>query len=602
MITTNQSNSFDLQKIITDNRLLGLWRLMRGYQLTYFAAILSMGLATAARSAIYFLLGFFVDDILTKSNNISMLPLVALGFVGLSVVEGFSTFYGRKEAARTSEGVTQHLRNYIFDHIQRLSFTYHDQTKTGELIQRSTSDVDAIRRFYADQAINSGRVVLLFVVNMAGLLYLNWRLALLSVVVVPATVVMSYFFFKRVSIAYESFQEQEAVLSNVLQENLTGVRVVKAFARQSFERQKFDRENWEKYQRGKRLLLMHSLFWPISDIVTGAQMLFGYFIAASMAINGEITVGNYLSYTGLLIWIIWPIRNLGRLIVQMSSGLVSYDRVTEIIKQHKEPLEEGDYHPVNIKGEFVFKNVCFEYESDQPVLKGISFTCKPGQAVALLGATGSGKTTLANLLPRFYEYTSGSILLDGKELNRYPRKSLRKQIGIVEQEPFLFSRSIRDNIRYGVGRGVSNEELVAAAKAAAIHDVIVSFPEGYDTLVGEKGVTLSGGQKQRVAIARTLLKNPRILILDDATSSVDTETEAEIRAALEYLMEGRTTFIIAHRIQSVLNADLILVLDHGEIIQHGNHSQLIAKDGIYRQIFDIQTRIELELEKEFAVN
>ena len=235
-----------------------------------------------------------------------------------------------------------------------------------------------------------------------------------------------------------------------------------------------------------------------------------------------------------------------------------------------------------------------------PVLQDISFHCKPGQSMALLGSTGSGKTTLVNLLPRFYEYTAGRILLDGVELNRYSRRYLRRQIGIVEQEPFLFSRTIRENITYGVGRDVPQEEIEAAARAAAIHDVIMSFPNGYDTLVGEKGVTLSGGQKQRVAIARTLLKNPRILILDDSTSSVDTETEAEIREALEVLMKNRTTFIIAHRIQSIMNADLILVLDKGQIVQHGRHEELVGQDGIYRQIYDIQTRIEADLEKEIA--
>jgi ATP-binding cassette subfamily B protein len=234
------------------------------------------------------------------------------------------------------------------------------------------------------------------------------------------------------------------------------------------------------------------------------------------------------------------------------------------------------------------------------VLKDIRFRCQPGQVVALLGSTGSGKTTLVNLLPRFYEYTSGSLTLDGVELKEYARHFLRQQIGIVEQEPFLFSRTIGENITYGVGRDVSDAEIEAAAQAAAIHDVIISFPDGYDTLVGEKGVTLSGGQKQRVAIARTLLKDPRILILDDATSSVDTETESVIREALERLMQGRTTFIIAHRIQSVMNADLILVLDRGRIVQRGTHDQLVAQEGIYRQIYERQVRIEVELEKELA--
>jgi len=349
-------------------------------------------------------------------------------------------------------------------------------------------------------------------------------------------------------------------------------------------------------------LTFHSLFWPSSDILCGFQMVGAFLAGALMAINGTISVGTYVAAVRMIGWLIWPMRNLGRLIVQMSSGMVSYMRVVKLIKEEREPLDTGTYRPSgNVRGEVVFRDVSFEYDgADGAVLKGISFRGEPGQAVALLGSTGSGKTSLVNLLPRFYEYTGGSLTLDGVELKEYPRHYLRQQIGIVEQEPFLFSRTIRENITYGVGREVSDEEIVAAARIAAIHDVVMSFPDGYNTLVGEKGITLSGGQKQRVAIARTLLKDPRILILDDATSSVDTETEGEIRQALERLMEGRTTFIIAHRIQSVMNADLILVLDRGRIVQRGTHDELMAQEGIYRRIYDLQARIEDELEREIS--
>jgi ATP-binding cassette subfamily B protein len=294
-------------------------------------------------------------------------------------------------------------------------------------------------------------------------------------------------------------------------------------------------------------------------------------------------------------------RNLGRLIVQTSTGLVSYGRVMVIIKQKREPLTEGSYMPDKpLHGELIFDKVGFAYEDNPPVLADISFTCEPGQIVALLGSTGSGKTTLVNLLPRFYEYTSGSIKLDGVELKDYPREYLRSQIGIVEQEPFLFSRSIRENITYGVGRDVPQGEVQNAATSAAIHEVIVTFPNEYNTLVGEKGVTLSGGQKQRVTIARTILKDAHLLILDDSTSSVDTETEASIRESLMRLTPRRTTFIIAHRIQSVMDADLILVMDKGRIIQKGNHEELLAQDGMYRKIYDLQTRIDEELEMEIS--
>jgi ATP-binding cassette subfamily B protein len=414
---------------------------------------------------------------------------------------------------------------------------------------------------------------------------------------------VSLWFFKKVTKRYEEYQAQEAILSTTLQENLTGVRVVKAFGRQEYEKGKFEKDNWGKYLKGKLLLFMHSMFWPLSDIVLGLQMLFGFVYAATMAINGEITVGMYIAYVGLVVWLIWPIRNLGRIIVSASTGMVSYGRLMEIVKQAREPLFDGKVQPEGpVKGELVFENVSFMYsDGEKDVLKNVSFTVKPGQAIALLGSTGSGKSSLVNLLPRFHEYTSGRILIDGVALTDYSRAYLRRQIGIVEQEPFLFSRSIRENITYGVGRDVSQEEVEQAARAAAVHDVIMTFPNGYSTLVGEKGVTLSGGQKQRVTIARTLLKNPRILILDDSTSSVDTETEAEIREALNELMENRTTFIIAHRIQSVMVADLILVLDKGEVIQMGTHEELVSQlDGMYRRIYDIQTRIDEELDLEIS--
>jgi ATP-binding cassette subfamily B protein len=286
----------------------------------------------------------------------------------------------------------------------------------------------------------------------------------------------------------------------------------------------------------------------------------------------------------------------------MSRGIVSYQRVTTVIEEDVEPLKEGDA-PIGgpPEGDIIFRDVSFAYEAGSPVVNDVSFLCRPGMVVALLGATGSGKTSLVNLLPRFYEATAGSIELDGVPLNTYPREYLRDQIGIVEQEPFLFSRTLRENITYGIHRKVSNEEIFAATRAAAIHDVIEGFPHGYDTQVGEKGVTLSGGQKQRVVIARTLLRNPRILILDDATSSVDTETEGQIRDALEKLMTGRTTFVIAHRIQSVMSADLILVLERGRIVQSGNHDQLVSKPGIYRQIYDLQAKIEDELQTDYPL-
>ncbi len=600
MTTSVNRDNFDLRQAITPNRWTGLWRLMAGYQWAYAGATLTLGLAALAKTANYLLLRYLVDQVIGQGVD-WRLPLVALGFVILAALEGTFSFISGRQAAFTAENVARRLRNFLFDHVERLTFAYHAKTPTGELVERVTSDVDALRRFYSEQAIGVGRILLLFSINFVALLALNGQLALLSIVVVPIVVLTSVVFFRRVNVAYEAYQAQEAILSTTLQENLSGVRVVKAFARQEFERGKFQKVNWEKYLRGRRLLVLHALFWPLSDILCGAQLLCGFLVGATMAINGSISVGTYLAYAGLVIWLIWPMRMLGRLIVQTSTGLVSFERVMTLIRETREPLDEAGFvAPADLPGDLVFEHVGFAYDATTPVLKDITFHCRPGQAIALLGATGSGKTSLVNLLPRFYDYTEGCVALDGRELRSYSRRYLRQHIGIVEQEPFLFSRSIRENIGYGAGRPVEQSEIEAAAKAAAIHDTILAFPQGYNTLVGEKGVTLSGGQKQRVAIARTLLKNPRILIMDDSTSAVDTETEAEIRTALVNLMQNRTTFIIAHRIQSVMDADQILVLDHGRIVQRGTHAALLSEPGVYRQIYDIQTRIETELERDLA--
>ncbi|MDY7076220.1 MAG: ABC transporter transmembrane domain-containing protein, partial [Chloroflexota bacterium] len=411
MSASKHPSEFDFKNMVSDNRLVGLWRMLADFRLAYLGAVVGVGLAAVLRTGQSLLLRYLVDDVLGQ-QRFHILPLVGLSFVILALGQSAFSFLSGKWAAQTAEGITIRLRNYLYNHIQRLSFTYHDETKTGELIQRATSDVDAVRRFFADQAIGAGRIVLLFLVNFVALWHLNARLALLSVVVVPLVTIMSVFFFRKISKAYEAFQEQEAKLSTTLQENLTGVRVVKAFARQAYEQDKFEQDNWEQYQRGRRLLILHSLFWPASDILCGGQMLGGFLAGALMALDGTITVGTYMAAVRLIIWLIWPMRNLGRLIVHMSTGMVSYKRVSELLREEREPLDEGVYRPSgNARGEIVFRDVRFEYdappsspptlgrkEEGSAVLNDISFRCEPGQAVALLGSTGSGKTSLVNLL------------------------------------------------------------------------------------------------------------------------------------------------------------------------------------------------------------
>lgn len=589
----------DLRMVTGPHQLLNFWNAISGWHWQYAGATLFAALGALARTGMNLFLAYFIDEILVKKQFGDKLLYAILIFLGIVILQAFSSFNSGRLSAQTAEGSTRRLRDYLFNHIQRLSYSFHSESKTGDLLERATSDVDTLRRFFADQAIGIGRILLIFIINFVAIYNMSPRLAWVSIIILPVMLTVSIIFFRSISKAYSSYQEQEAVLTTNLQENLSGVRVVKAFARQDYEIDKFDRNNIEKLRRGKKLNLMHSFFWPSSDMISGFQTLASGYLAASMVIEGNLTLGQFVAFIGLLGWLIWPIRNLGRLIVDTSRANVSFKRITAIIKEPEEDLITTKLPAcTQIHGDICFEHVSFEYEKDHPVLNDVSFECKAGQVIALLGSTGSGKTSLVNLLPRFYDVSSGRILLDGHDLREYSRDCLRSQIGIIEQEPFLFSCSIRDNITYGVRRSVTQEEIESVAAKAAIDDVIKSFSKGYDTLVGERGVTLSGGQKQRVAIARTLLIDPRLLILDDSTSSVDMETEAQIRTALQGLMGDRTTFIIAHRTQSIMNADLILVFDKGQIVQSGTHEKLLKEEGIYRKIYDIQTRIDTAVQEE----
>jgi len=575
----------------------GLWFLLGGYRVRFFSALFFQALGVAAGTAGFFVLRFYVDDVINTGDWRFPLIYFTFFYVGFALLRGLFSFLAARGVGGTAEGIARDLRNSIFDHIQKLSFSYHDKTRTGELIQKSTSDVDTVRRFYNEMISGLSRIFFMFVINLVSIFYLNSRLALLSILVVPLLVAMSVFFFNRIHNSYESYQDQDGKVSSAVQENLTGVRVVRAFARQDFERDKFDKENHEKFIRGKRFVINHAMYWPNSHIICAAQQVFGVVMAAFMVMDGKLSLGDMVAYIGFLATIIWPVQQMGRMVAQLSTASVSYGRVSSILLNDQENLTSG-MKDTPLKGHIEYRNLSFSYDNSGKVLKDINIVCEPGHSVALLGETGSGKTSLVNLLPGFYKRDGGELLIDGRPIEEYSRHFLRRNIGIVEQEPFLFSTSIKENIKYGVDREVSDEEVYEAAKAASIHKSIMSFPGKYDTVVGEKGVTLSGGQKQRIAIARTILKNPRILILDDSTSAVDAETEDNIRDALNSLMEGRTTFIIAHRVQSLIDADQILVFKDGRIIQRGVHQSLIEVPGFYKHVFELQNRIEAELEAE----
>ncbi len=607
---------YDLKRTLHPSRAISLWRLITGYQSIYALATACLGVAALTRAGSLYLLRYFVDTVLLTSHRVmEMAPWYALGFVMLAAVQGGASFWSGKLAAQAAEGACCRIRDYLYDHLQHLSFTFHDTMQTGDLLQRATSDVEAIRKLYATNLTGMGRIAMMLVVYVTGMFMLHWQLTLLSLAIIPVVVVLSLLFFPRIQKRYDVFQKQEARLSTRLQENLSGMRVVRAFVRQEFEEEITERENHSFLQAGRRLVVMHATYWPISDILTTAQIILSSYLGARMVMTDEITVGVFLAFTGMLGQLMFPVRNLGRLITQLSVGWVSFQRIATILEADREAMEDPEANtPSSIAGDVRFRDVDFAYATQTDadgeqapasrqapiVLHQISLHAKPGQIVALLGPTGSGKSTLVSLLPRFYEYTSGQILLDGRELRQYPKAFIRRNIGIVQQEPFLFSTTIRENLLFGVTDTISDEELYTATRAAFIHDAICQFPAGYDTEVGEKGVTLSGGQKQRLTIARTLLKNPRILIMDDALSAVDVATETQIRAALKTLMESRTTFIIGHRIQSIMHADQILVLDKGRIVQRGTHAELQACPGLYQDVYRIQSRIEDELQTDLA--
>ena len=570
----------------------------KGCRLPYLAAVGSQGLSVLFDSLMYVALAWFVDDwLLSPETRIPLWQAVVFFFTLSSLHALFSYFAGRL-MNKTAESVSRRLKNCLFDHMQYLSFTWHDKADTGDLIVRATTDIDAVRKLFSEQIYGICRVLFYFGINLYNICRIDLNLGLTTLIILPLIIGTSFFFFKKIGVIYEQYQNEDSIVSSILQENLYGVRVVKAFARQDFEKEKFNEALFKRYKTGEKEMFIEALFWPSSDLLCWIQLGISLYIGAQKAYNGVITLGGFIAFASLVTMIVWPLRNLGRQIVHMSRSFISFRRIQDILTEAREPIDDGIKEIPGLRGDISFDHVCFAYNDEKQALDDISFEVRAGETIALIGSTGSGKTSLINLLPRFYEYTSGSIKLDGVELNEISRDFLRNNIGIVEQEPFLFSATIGENIAYGIAEKPSEEKIISAAKAAGIHETIIGFEKGYETLVGERGVTLSGGQRQRIAIARALLKDPRILILDDSLTAVDTETEALIQSALNELMKGRTTFIIAHRTTSIADADRILVMKDGKIIQTGKHEELIRQEGMYREIHNIQTRIEDELESE----
>lgn len=530
--------------------------------------------------------------------------LVSLGiiFLIISLLRGLFSFSSSAITASSTEKATKNLRLRLFSHIQALPLAYHSKTPTGELVQRCTGDVETLRKFAATQVVEVIRMMALFTGAFIMMSSINLTYAFVSVIFVPVILIGTILFFKKESEIWTEHEKRQDKLAVIVQENLSGIRVVKAFAKENFEIDKFTKQNIEKRKWGLKLNKLHRIYWPSSDFLVHTQIAISIFFGGYLTLNNQLTVGEYTAFYTYSMLVTWPMRRPGQLVSDMGMATVAINRIFSILETEQENYEGKSFSEEKLKGDIEFRDVSFNYEGSEKkrVLNEISFKVKAGEKIALLGPTGAGKTTIISLLLRFFDPDSGKILIDGIDSVKYSKEYLRSRFGVVLQKPFLFSTSIKDNISYAKPDS-HIDEVVEAAGAARIHDIITEvFPDSYETIVGEKGVTLSGGQKQRVTIARTLLKDPDILILDDSTSAIDSETEFEIQRKLRKLMKGKTTFIIAHRITSIQDCDRIIVLDKGNILEEGTHEELVKNNGFYKKILDIQVSIEEEIDAEVS--
>ncbi|MBV7274221.1 ABC transporter ATP-binding protein [Clostridium sp. PL3] len=592
--------------------------LTKGSRILYMVAIIAIGIASFIAMLEPMIIRVTIDSVIgNKPINVPPsverllqsiggreilgrnLWICSLALVSLTCVRGVFLYLKGKLSAQAAENMARSMRVKLYDHIQKLPYGYHVKSESGDLIQRCTSDIDTVRKFFAIQMVEIGRAVFIVTFAIVMMSSLNKKMTLIAMSVVPIIFIFSLIFFNKIQHNFIRADEQEGALTSVLRENLTGVRVVKAFGRQNLEIEKYERENKKYRDYIYKIIHLLSNYWATSDFLCTIQIGLVLICGIYFTVSGEMSLGTLVVFITYETMLLWPVRQLGRILSDMGKMTVSIGRIWEIL-QEPEEKETGKALKPEIRGEICFENVTFEYEQGTPVVKDISFKINKGETVAVVGPTGSGKSSLVHLLLRLYDYDKGSIKIDGIELMDIDRKWVRSKVGMVLQESFLYSRTIRDNIKISK-LDADDAEVKTAASMAAVHGVITSFEKGYDTIVGENGVTLSGGQRQRVSIARTLIKNLPILIFDDSLSAVDAETDKIIRQKLREKSKGVTTFIISHRISTVMDADKIIVLNKGRIEAIGTHEELINKDGVYKRIWEIQNSIDLE-EEDAACN
>lgn len=569
--------------------VIRLLRQVQPYKWRVALALTMVFLSTGLVAVQPMLIRFAVDEVY-QAERWHLLGWIALGLLLATILRSALGYLERISMEWIAQRTIYDLRNAIYQQLQSLSFSFYDQAQTGELMSRATADVEMLRRFLSFGILRLTSSALTLAVVMTLLLMMDVRLALVSMASIPLLVLAVWRFATTVRPRYRQIQEQLGVITTVLQEVIAGVRVVRAFAQEDREIERFRRENWRYLDLNITTVRMWAVYFPLMTFLGGLGSTVVLWYGGSRVIAGELSVGVMVAFQTLLMQLIMPIRMLGWLVNMASQAAAAGQRVYAILDTASDVRDKPNAMPlVHPAGHVRFHGVSFSYDGKAPVLSDVSIDARPGETIALLGATGSGKSTIINLIPRFYDVTAGSVTIDGRDVRDVTLKSLRANIGMVLQETFLFSASIKDNIAYG-RPGVKDDELIAAAKAAQIHDFIVSLPEGYNTLIGERGIGLSGGQKQRVAVARALLMDPRILILDEATSSVDSETELAMQKALQAVMANRTTFVIAQRLSTVRRAHQIIVLQDGQIAEQGTHDSLLRQNGIYREIYDLQFR------------
>jgi ABC-type multidrug transport system fused ATPase/permease subunit len=576
-------------------RIIGL---LRPYWLASLGAVISMVLATIAALVVPWLLAWVID-VGIRGGQFHSLLLAAGAILLISALRGLFSYGQSYLSQAVSYHVAYDLRNQVYDHLQRLDFSFHDDAETGQLMSRLTVDIEGVRNFIPLGLLRALVAIVTFGAVAMILLQLDIFLALITLISVPLLMLLAVQVGKRLRPLWEKVQQENGVLGTIMQESLSGMRVVKSFAREPFEVEKYDRQNRKLRELNLEAMRLSAWNQPLMVLVLNLITVLLVWVGGVAVIGRQLSLGTLVAVTQYVLVLGTPTRTLGFMVTWFMRGISSAARIFEILDTSPSITDApGARELREVHGHVRYEHVSFAYAGGQEVLHDISIEARPGEIIAILGATGAGKSTLLHLLPRFYDVSAGRITIDGHDVREVTLASLRRSVGLVLQDVFLFNATLRENIAYGVEE-VSEEQIIAAAKIARIHDFICSLPNGYDTWVGERGVTLSGGQKQRIAIARTLLLNPRILILDDSTSSVDMETEYLIQQALEAVMRGRTTFVVASRLRTIKHAHQILILDRGRIVERGTHESLLARNGLYRRLYDLQLREQEEFEERY---